>query len=162
MYEFLIDLVKNIPPEIGTVIISMIPVGELRAAIPIAIGVFGLDWKVAFFLAVAGNMIPVFFILYLIEPVYKILKKIKIFDKFFTWLFERTRKRFYEKRKVWGDLALIFFVGIPLPMTGAWTGALAAWLFGIRLRKALPLIFIGVIMAGVIITLFSLGIVTIF
>ena len=67
MEEFLVNLVKNIPPEIGTAIIAMIPVGELRAAIPIAIGVFHLNWKVAFFSAVIGNMVPVFFILYLRE-----------------------------------------------------------------------------------------------
>ncbi|MBU0671305.1 small multi-drug export protein, partial [Patescibacteria group bacterium] len=116
MEEVLVNLVKNIPPELGVVIISMIPVGELRAAIPIGLGVFGLDWKVVLFLAVIGNMIPVVFILYLLDPFYKFTRKVKMFDRFYTWLFERTRKRFYEKHKAGGDFALIFLVAIPLPM----------------------------------------------
>ncbi|MBU0732425.1 small multi-drug export protein [Patescibacteria group bacterium] len=162
MDEILVNFVSGIPAWLGTAIIAMIPVGELRAAIPIGISVFGLDWKTVFVAAVIGNMIPVFFILYLMDPVYKLLKKIKIFDRFFNWLFERTRKRFYDKHKSWGDFALIFFVAIPLPMTGAYTGALAAWLFGIKYRNALPLIFLGVIIAGIIVTLFTMGAVSIF
>ena len=162
MEEYLVNLVSGIPPELGVMLIAMLPIGELRAAIPIGIGVFGLDWKVVFVMAVIGNMIPVFFILYLIDPVYRVLKRFKMFDKFFNWLFERTRKRFYAKHKSWGDIVLIFFVGIPMPMTGAWTGSLAAWLFGIKYKVALPLIFIGVIMAGIIMTIVSLGAVSIF
>ncbi|MFH1537236.1 MAG: small multi-drug export protein [Patescibacteria group bacterium] len=162
MQEFLLSIVNGIPKEIGLIIIAMIPIGELRGSIPIGIGVFKMNWITVFVLSVIGNMIPVFFVMYLIEPIYNLLKKIKFFDKFFTWLFERTRKKFYAKHKSMGDIALIFFVGIPLPVTGAWTGSLAAWLFGIPPKKALPLIFFGVIMAGVIVTIFSMGIISIF
>lgn len=162
MDEFLVNLVSGIPPEIGTAIIAMVPIGELRASIPIGIGVFGLDWKTVFAASVIGNMVPVLFILYLLDPAYRLLKRIKFMEKFFNWLFERTRKRFYQKHKAWGDFALIFFVAIPLPMTGGYTGALAAWLFGIKHRNALPLILLGVIIAGVIVTLFTLGAASIF
>lgn len=153
-----IDVFKNIPPEIATVLIGMIPVGELRAALPIALTAYHLPVWEAFGLAVLGNMIPVVFILWLIEPVSKFLRRWKIFDRFFNWLFERTRRKFYAKHAQWGDIALVIFVAIPLPVTGAWTGSLAAWLFGIPMRRAVPLILTGVVIAGIIVGLLSLGV----
>ena len=78
--------------------------------------------------------------------------EIDFFDKFFTFLFERTRRKHSKKFEKWGALALITFVAIPLPITGGWSGALAAFVFGIPFKKALPLIFSGVIIAGVIVT----------
>ncbi len=105
-------------------------------------------------------MIPVFFILWFLEPVSNWLRKnFQIFDKFFTWLFEYTRKRHAKKMGVYKELALIILVAIPLPMTGAWTGSLVAFLFGVPYKKALPLIFLGVLIAGVIVTLASIGII---
>lgn len=153
-----VQLFQNIPAEVATVLIAMVPVGELRAALPIALTAYQLPVWEAFLLAVLGNMIPVIFILWLIEPVSNFLRRWSIFDRFFNWLFERTRKKFYNKHAKWGDVALLVFVAIPLPVTGAWTGSLAAWLFGIKPRKAFPLILAGVCIAGVIVSLLSLGI----
>ncbi len=157
-----VELFKNVPPEVATATIAMIPIAELRGAIPVALGAYDLAWWEVYFLAVIGNLVPVVFILWLIEPVSKFLRRWKIFDKFFEWLFARTRKKFYAKHEKWGDFALITFVAIPLPVTGAWTGSLAAFLFGINPKKALPLITLGVIIAGVIVTIISLGIFNIF
>ncbi len=156
-----VELFKSVPNEVATVIIAMIPIAELRGALPIALGAYKLPLWQAYPLVVIGNMIPVFFILWLIEPVSNFLRRWKIFDKFFIWLFERTRKKFYSKHAKWGDFALIFFVAIPLPVTGAWTGSLAAWLFGIQKKKALPLILLGVLIAGVIVSILSLGVLNI-
>ena len=86
------------------------------------------------------------------------MSKSKFFNRFFTYLFERTRKKHNGKFEKWGALALITFVAIPLPVTGGWSGALAAFVFGIPFKKALPLIFLGVIIAGAIVTGLSLGV----
>ncbi|MFH1426147.1 MAG: small multi-drug export protein [Candidatus Kerfeldbacteria bacterium] len=154
-----VEIFQNIPEQLAVIVIAMLPIFELRGAIPAGIGGYDMAWWTVALLAVVGNMIPVFFILLFIEPVSDFLRKHSaLMEKFFSWLFERTRRKFYKKHARWGDLALILFVAIPLPVTGAWTGSLAAWLFGIPFKKALPLIFIGVIIAATIVTALSLGI----
>ncbi|MCK4592165.1 small multi-drug export protein [Candidatus Parcubacteria bacterium] len=150
---------NNFPPEIATFIISMLPISELRGAIPVAIGIYHLNPIEAYFLAVIGNIIPVIFILKYIEPVSKyLMSKCEFFNKFFIYLFEHTRKKHNGKFEKWGALALITFVAIPLPITGGWSGALAAFVFGIPFKKAFPLISLGVMIAGVIVTGLSLGV----
>jgi len=153
------SLFNNFPPELATFIISMLPISELRGAIPVAIGVYHLNPVEAYFLAVIGNIIPVIFILKYIDPISEyLMSKSKFFNIFFTHLFERTRKKHNGKFEKWGALALITFVAIPLPVTGGWSGALAAFVFGIPFKKALPLIFLGVMIAGMIMTGLSLGV----
>jgi len=152
-------LFNNFPPELATFIISMLPISELRGAIPVAIGVYDLNPLQAYFIAVVGNIIPVIFILKYIDPISKyLMSRSKFFNRFFTYLFERTRKKHNGKFEKWGALALITFVAIPLPVTGGWSGALAAFVFGIPFRRALPLIFLGIMIAGVIVTGLSLGV----
>ena len=153
------SLFSNFPPELATFIISMLPISALRGAIPVAIGVYNLNPVEVYFIAVVGNMVPVIFILKYINPVSKyLMSESKFFDKFFTFLFERTRRKHNGKFEKWGALALITFVAIPLPVTGGWSGALAAFVFGIPFKKALPLIFLGIMIAGVIVTGLSLGV----
>ncbi len=139
------------------IFLSMLPVGELRVALPYAVKVMHIKWYYAYILSVLGNMIPVPFILLLMDFAVKILSHIPFMDRFFQCLFARTRKRskIIERLEFYG---LIFFVAIPLPVTGAWTGALAAYLFGISFWKSILGIFIGVSIAGVIVlTLTLLG-----
>lgn len=148
-----IEIFKNLPPELAIFFISMIPVAELRASIPIGLTVYKLGVFTTAFYAVLGNIIPMFFILYLIDPVSKFLMKhSKMFNEFFTWLFKRTRIKFEGKYARYGSIALILFVAIPLPITGCWTGALAAFLFQIPRHKAAILIISGVIIAALIVT----------
>lgn len=136
----------------------MLPINELRGTIPIAISSFGLPPLEAFFYSVIGNILPIFFVVWFLSALANFLSRHSIiFNKFFNWLFERTRKRFYHKYQKYGDWALVIFVAIPLPMTGAWSGAVAAFLFGIPYWKSLGLIFVGVIIAGMIVTLLSTG-----
>ena len=143
--------------ELKVFLIAMSPFLELRGSIPVALGVYDLPVSAAYFISVIGNLVPVVFILLLIEPVYRYLSsRISFFERFFTWLFERTRSKHSAKFKRWEELALIILVAIPLPFTGAWTGSLCAFVFGIPFKKAFPLIALGVIMAGLIVTLFSL------
>jgi uncharacterized membrane protein len=156
----LIKEILDLPKEYIIVIIGSLPVLELRWAIPQA-----LWWKIpalkTFWLAVAGNMIPVIPLLFLLEPVSNKLRKFKLWSRFFDWLSERTRKNADMIQK-YEALGLALFVAIPIPGTGAWAGCLAATLFKIRFRYAFPAILAGVLGAGVIVlTLCLLGIMSI-
>ena len=141
-------------PRIATFFTAMTPIGELRASIPIALSAYGMNVFETFIISVLGNMIPVAVILWILEPVSKFLmNRFKIARRFFTWLFNYTRKRHSKRFEKYEGYALAVFVGIPLPITGGWTGALIAFVFGIPPRRALLHIFIGVLMAGVIVTI---------
>jgi len=165
MVEQIAQFFGTLPKELVTVIIAMIPIAELRGAIPWALldppvgG--GLTWPNAYFFAVIGNLIPVVPLLLGIEKLQLWLRKYRLFDRFFEWLFRRTRKRgkLIERYEA---LGLVLFVGIPLPVTGAWTGVVAAIIFGIPFRFAFPAIIVGVLMAGTIVTMLSLGVFSFF
>lgn len=149
---------NNISQELIVLFSAMLPVIELRGAIPLAIEGFGMSLVSAFVISVIGNMIPVIAILWLFDPIAQFLRKrSKVMDRFFEWLFARTRSRFVQKHERWGEVALVIFVAIPLPVTGGWTGSLAASLFGIPKKRAVWLILLGVLCAGVIVSTITLG-----
>jgi uncharacterized membrane protein len=158
------SLFQSFPDQLATLLIAMLPIAELRASIPVAI--VGLDLSVvnAFIWSVIGNLIPAFFLLLFLEPVALwLMKHSKMFENFFNWVFNRTRKRFSTKAERYGKfIALVLFVAIPLPITGAWTGSAAAFLFGIPFKRSFPAVIIGVLIAGVIVTLTTVGITKIF
>ena len=141
--------------ELVVLVISALPIIELRGALPVAINVFGLPWHYALLLAIIGNLVPVPIILLFLNAVTRILSKIGIFEKALNWLFERTRRR-GEIIERYERIGLMLFVAIPLPVTGAWTGSLAAVLFGLKFKQAFLSIFIGVFIAGIIVTCLSL------
>ncbi len=148
----LVGLLSDIPAWLATIIIGGLPVAELRGAIPIAIGVYGMDAPAAFILSVIGNTIPVIPLLLFLDPVSSYLRRYSIFDRFFDWLFTRTHRKHSENFEKYGTLALTLFVAMPLPVTGAWTGCAAAFVFGIRFKHALIAIISGIIIAGIIVT----------
>jgi uncharacterized membrane protein len=144
------------PEEILKVLlIAASPIVELRGAIPVAIITFDFPWYYALLLAIIGNLLPVPFILLFLNTVTRWLSKIAFFNRVLSWLFERTRRqgRIVERYK---RIGLVLFVAIPLPVTGAWTGSLVAVLFGLKFRHAFLSIFVGVIIAGGIVTTLSL------
>lgn len=144
-------------------ITSMLPIAELRGAIPLGLAVFNMQPVIVYMLAVIGNMIPVFIILWFLDSyTLKIAERYKPIGTLIHWMFERTRKRFYNNHKRFGNIALIIFVAIPLHITGAWTGSVAVWLFGIPRKQAIPYIFLGVLISGIIVTLATMGIITVF
>jgi uncharacterized membrane protein len=148
----------TLTPIFKVLLISMLPVGELRVALPLALTIYKMDLISAFLITVIGNMIPVVFIAYLLEPVSNFLMKhSKFFKWFFDKLFQHTRQKHSKKFEVFEEVALVTFVAIPLPMTGGWSGALAAFVFGIKPKKSIPLIFLGVLGAGIIVSLITLG-----
>lgn len=163
---FNIDYVNSfgsLPPQLAIVLIALIPIAELRVSIPVALGYYNMSIPEAIFWSVLADIIVAATIIYSLDFVYKKFSgKLKIIDRFFFWLFGRTRKKFFHKYEVFGSLALMIFVAIPLPITGAWTGSLAAWLFEVPKTKALLYISLGVIISAGIVTLLSLGAFSIF
>ncbi|MCF6276784.1 MAG: small multi-drug export protein [Candidatus Magasanikbacteria bacterium] len=146
----------SMPPEVAIFLLSMIPITELRASIPIGIEVYNLAiWKV-WVIAVVGDTVPAIFILLLMPYAHKLAVKYRIFGKFLTYELEKAEKKFSGKYEKYGSLALIIFVGIPLPFTGSWTGSLASFVFNIPFRKSFPLILIGVCVAATIVTFLTL------
>ncbi len=154
MKEALINFVANFPLELGVVLLSMIPVAELRFAIPFAI-FNGMNPAEAFLFACIGNLIPVPFIILFIRKIFTWMKKFKFLRKIVEKMENRGTAKIetVEKYKFWG---LCIFVAIPLPGTGAWTGALIAGLMDMRLKKALPSICLGVLIAGIAVTALSI------
>ena len=140
-----------------TILIAMSPVLELRGAIPIAYNNSMPIWS-AFLFSVIGNMIPVVLLLLFLEPLAKFLRKVSLFDKIISWVFEKTRARHEKKFERWEKFALILLVAIPLPLTGAWTGSLCAFLFNIKFKESFPLILTGVLIAGIIVSLITISI----
>ena len=130
----------------ATFFVSMVPVVELRGAIPIGIAA-GLPPAVAYLTAVLGNLVPVPFILLLIRRIFDWLRETKLMGTRIVALEKRAhlKGRVVKKYRLPG---LVLLVGIPLPGTGAWTGALVAALLDIRLRSAIPAIFVGLLVAG--------------
>jgi len=137
--------------ELITVIVAALPISELRGAIPLAVLSFKIPLAKAFLLSVLGNLIPVIPLLLFLQPVSEKLRHFRLWSKFFDYLFERTRRKasLIEKYEA---LGLILFVAVPLPITGAWTGCIAASLFKIRFRYAFLAISIGVLIAAIIVS----------
>ena len=145
-----------IPNTLKVIWFSMLPIFELRLALPMAYFKYGFNIYESFALSVVGNMIPIIFILYLLEILVKIFSKWIFFKKIFDWIYYHSEKAFSKNYEKWGKLGLVIFVGIPLPITGAWTGAIASTLFRIKPKEAFWLILLGVLMAGVIVSVLCL------
>jgi len=148
----------GLSPELAVLVLAMLPIFELRGSVPVGILLFRLPAMETAFYSILGNMIPIIFLLFLFEPVYRWLSRFERLDRLFEWVFKRTRRKgkLIERLEVVG---LILFVAIPLPVTGAWTGSVAAFLFKIPFWKALPAILCGVMIACLVVTLASLGVI---
>ncbi len=133
--------------------ISMVPIVELRGAIPIAIA-YDVPWQLAYILCVLGNIFPVPFIIAYMKPIFGFIRRSKFFVKFIDWMEKRTMKKAETVLKYSG-IALFVFVAIPAPGTGAWTGAMIAAILGMRMKYSVPWIALGVAVAGAIVTFLS-------
>jgi uncharacterized membrane protein len=133
-------------------LVSMVPLIELRGAIPIAQGM-GLPILPSYIICIIGNMIPVPFIYLFARKVLEWGADKPVVGKFFTFCLEKGNKggrKLTEKAGRGTFIALLLFVGIPLPGTGAWTGSLIAGMLNMRLKDALPAVIIGVLIAGIL------------
>ncbi|MBQ8566276.1 MAG: small multi-drug export protein [Clostridia bacterium] len=158
---------ETVGKELCVFFCSMIPIIELRGAIPMG-AVFdstlgGMPFWFTYILSVAGNMLPVPFILLFIKKVIRWMSqsKIKFFNKVANFLLNRVEKRRdkIEKYSFWG---VCLFVAVPLPVTGAWTGSLVAAMIDMKFWKAFVSCLLGVMIAGVIMTIASYGVAAIF
>ena len=156
MAEQIIEALGAIPNEIKLIIISMLPIIELRGAIPVGV-LLGMPPIESFLISVVGNLIPIPFVILLGRPIFNWLKKTKLFARLMEKLEKRIEKKADSVMKK-AALGLYIFVAIPLPGTGAWTGALIASMFDMRFKYALPAIVLGVLTAGIIMTVGSYGI----
>ncbi len=152
---FMTNLVGKVGKEAIIFIISMVPILELRGGL-LAAGpaLLNVPMWTAIPVCIIGNLIPIPFILLLITPIFNWMKGTKHLKPFVERMEARAMKKSdqIEKYEFWG---LLLFVGIPLPGTGAWTGALIASLVGVKFRKAFPAIICGVLLASVIMTILS-------
>ncbi len=144
----------NISKEAKVFLISMIPIFELRGAIPIGIKYYHLSYPKTFAVSVAGNMVPIFFILLFFDFITRLFFRVPFLKKMLLKVFERTRKKSATIEK-YEEIGLMLFVAIPLPVTGAWTGSLAAYLFGLKFWKSILFIFLGVLIAGVVVSILT-------
>lgn len=155
---FLLDTFQGIPAELAIMIMAALPVTELRGALPIGILVYKLPLVWAMFWTIIGNMLPVYFLLIFFEKAANWIRpRSEKADQFLTWLFDRTRRKLEANVEKYGHWALTLFVAIPLPVTGAWTGALAAFVFGMPKQKAFLAILFGAMIASVIVAAITLG-----
>lgn len=149
------QILELLTTELKVLFISMLPIIELRGAIPVGMSM-GMTARHAFVTCFLGSSIPVPILLFGIRPVFKWLKQTQTFDNFIYKIIHRTLNRSYyvEKYGFWG---LLLFVAIPLPGTGVWSGTLAAVLLDIRFKTAFPAIILGNLIAGLLIMTLSQG-----
>jgi uncharacterized membrane protein len=152
----IVELLSGLPREWIVIIISAIPIIELRGAIPIGILLLGLPPWETFLLAMIGNIAPVPFILLLLNPVRRIANHWPLVGPILRWAEGRATSR-QERVERYGFWGLIAFVGIPLPGTGAWTGSFVAVLLRMSVWRAFLAIALGVVTAGLVIALLSAG-----
>ncbi|PIT97970.1 MAG: ligand-binding protein SH3 [Candidatus Andersenbacteria bacterium CG10_big_fil_rev_8_21_14_0_10_54_11] len=145
--------VSGVPPQLATVMLAALPVLELRGALPVALELYRLPvWQAVLF-SVTGNLLPVYFLLTFLERASVWLRpRSALADRVLTWLFVHTRLRLAAKVDRYGVWALALFVAVPLPVTGAWTGSIAAFVFGLPKRASMLSISAGVLFAAAVVT----------
>ncbi|WP_077369548.1 COG2426 family protein [Anaerosalibacter sp. Marseille-P3206] len=157
----MIEIFETIKEELMVMLVAAMPLSELRGAIPLGITMGFTPWE-STVLSIIGNIIPVPFLLKLLEPIMNYLENTKLFSKTIQWVKRRTLKRSRDKIKKYSIFGLFILVAIPLPTTGAWTGCIAATLLKIDFKNALTSIISGVIAAGIIVYTLSSNIIAVF
>ena len=148
-------LISFFSKEVTILLVACLPIFELRLAIPLGIVKFNLPALEVYILSLLGNLLPVLPLLLLFKYSFHKLENIPLFGKFFKWWFRRVEQKSKIVEK-WGFWGLVLFVSIPLPVTGAWTGAVAATLFEMKIRRAALAISLGVALAGIIVLVLSM------
>ena len=146
---------RGIPPLLVTGLISMIPIFELRGGIPVGIALFKLNPVAVYFTCLLFNLIPVLPILLLLNPLRRLLSRVPPFRGLFRFLDKKAaaNKRLIERYE---EIGLALFVGVPLPVTGAWTGSIVAEIMGLKVMKSFLFIALGVALAGIIVTMLTM------
>lgn len=153
MVEWLVSFFSGIPTVFSAFLISMFPVVELRGGI-IAAAIMKVPFSMAFPICILGNMLPIPFVLLFLNKIFAFMRRFSVCDKFLSFLDRKVEKNRASVEK-WEFFGLMVLVAIPLPGTGAWTGALVANALNMPIKKSLPSIFLGVVTAGVIMSVLS-------
>ena len=155
LVNFFIELFNGINKDIVVFIISMMPILELRGGL-LAASILNISLIKGLIICIVGNLLPIPFVLWLIEYFFNLLEKFKPTKKMVKWLKNKAMKK-SDSIKKYGYVGLILYVGIPLPGTGAWTGSLLAVLLNLDKKKSFICILAGVFLASVIMTIISYG-----
>lgn len=145
-----------------TILLSILPVSELRGGMSYAI-LNGMNPISAFFISVLSNIFIVFFIFFFLDFIHDSFMKLKFYRRIFGYFHERAKKKAENVKKnmlAIGYFALVLFVAIPLPVTGAWTGTLIAWILGLERKKSILAISLGVIISGIVVFTILRGIIS--
>lgn len=144
-----------------TAIIGMTPIIEIRGAIPIGVATFGLSYLEAFIASFIGNIIPIFFIVKYIRPLFDFFGRWKIFKVIIDWATEKATRKIEESEKLQNfvSFGLFLFVAIPVPTTGAWVGSLIANFLNLPVKKAFGPLAVGVFVAGIIVLVVTGGVI---
>lgn len=156
--EFYLSIVDSLPPEMQVAVLAMLPVTELRFALPFGVFHLGLWTRQAAFWAILGNIIPMPIIFFLFEFIRDFFeRRVPKVHSFFLWLERRSYKKLEKSYEVYGFWALMAFTALPLPMTGMYTATVASIVFKIPFKRAFLAIFMGLIISGLIVSLLSLS-----
>ena len=156
LVEWLTNHMDGLPRELIIFVISLLPILELRGGL-LAASILGVPIVPALCICIIGNILPIPFILLFIEKVLEWMKKTRLFHGFAEWLEKKATGPKAEKIRKVEFLGTLLFVGIPLPGTGAWTGALVAAMLNMRLKRAFPAIALGVVIAGIVVAFVTYG-----
>ena len=163
MVHILVNFFAGFPPQLATFFMAMTPVGELRLALPVALLVYKLPLFEAMFWSIFGNMVPAILVLYFSDSFHRwIQKQSGYFAKKWVNKLADVQVKFSGDYSKYGLIGLMLFISIPLPGSGAFTGALAAFVFGIPFKKSWPYVFGGVVIASIITAIITLSLGKIF
>ena len=145
------------PDALLTFLAAMTPLGELRLSIPLGIVTFDLAWPIVFLLSVAGNMLPVPFLVWALRAAGGSVERMdNVLGRLLRWRTRSIEKRWGDRIRRYGFGAIVLLVAIPLPLTGAWTGSLAVWALHVPPGRGLLAIATGVVIAGAVVTIATL------
>jgi len=156
MIEKLLSYFSTLPKELIVFLLAVLPISELRGAIPVGVGVLNLGVAKTFFIALIGNFSFVIPFIWFLNNLHQYFMKISWYNKFFSWWYKKVKPKTKNIEK-YEYIGLALFVGIPLPVTGAWSGCLASYLLGLDFWKSVISIFVGVLIAGIIVTISTLS-----
>jgi len=147
---------------IKIILFTLLPFLELRASIPYGILKLNMDWITVFIIAVISNIILGLIIYWLLDHIIKVVTKIKFIDFLYQKYINKTQNKIHKAVEKYGEYAIAVFIAIPLPMSGVYSGAIAAHIIGLEYKKFIIATIIGVLIAGIIVTLISLSSLTAF
>lgn len=149
--ESLVQSLSFLPPELVVIIVSALPILELRGGLPLAYLHYSFSLGKSSLLSIIGNLLPIIPVLILFQPISNWLMRLKPYKRIYDWLYQRTLKKSSNVEK-YGAIGLMLFTALPLPTTGAYSACVAAIIFGIRFRYAFLSIAAGVLVAAIIVS----------